>query len=59
MLYGNLIGYQTAPFLSNRGLAPHEGFMNVLCYFSFYTAVFAAILLVGMAIYSAKKSLKI
>ncbi len=58
MLYGNLIGYKTAPFISNRGLAPHDGFMNVLCYFSFYTAALAAILLVGMAICAAKKSLK-
>ena len=58
MLYGNLIGYQTAPFTSNRGLAPHDGFMNILCYFSFYAAALAALLLVGMAIFAATKSLK-
>ena len=58
MLYGNLIGYQTAPFTTNRGLAPHEGFMNIFCYFSFYAAALAALLLVGMAIYAANKSIR-
>jgi len=58
MLYGNLIGYQTAPFTNNRGLAPHDGFMNILCYFSFYSAALAALLLVGMAIFAANKTLK-
>ncbi len=53
MLWGNTIGYQTAPFTSNRGLNPSGGFMNAFTYFSFYIAVFAAFLVVVIGIMAA------
>ena len=50
MLWLNTIGYQTAPFTSNRGLNPSGSFMNSFCYFAFYIAVFAAFIVVIIGI---------
>ncbi|MEO1652731.1 MAG: hypothetical protein AAFU64_04225 [Bacteroidota bacterium] len=58
MLWTNTIGYQTSPYTTNRGLDASGGFLNHFCYFSFYTAVFAALIVVGLGIYGCFGALK-
>ena len=58
MLWMNTIGYQTAPFTTNRGLNPSGSWINAFCYFSFYIAVFAAFIAVIIGIYGSYKAMK-
>lgn len=57
MLWGNTIGYSTSPYTTNRGLTASGPFIDLLCYGSFYIAVFAAFTLVGCSIYGAYQTL--
>jgi len=58
MIWFNTMGYQISPFTSNRGLNPSGGFLNALCYFSFYIAVFAAFIAVVIAAIGAYKTMR-
>ena len=44
-VWGNVIGFQTAPFTSNRGLTPTGPFIDALSYGTFYIAVVAAFII--------------
>ncbi len=57
ILYGNTIGYQTSPFTTNRGLSTDGGFLNLLCYGSFYLAALSAFGVVGIGIYGSYKTM--
>ena len=59
MIWFNTVGYQLAPYTTNRGLNPSGGVLNALCYFSFYLAVFAAFIVVVLGIYGAYRSMKL
>lgn len=48
-VWGNAIGFQTAPFTSNRGLTPTGSFINILSYGTFYIAVVAAFIILILA----------
>ena len=56
MLYGNAIGYGTAPFTSTRGARPINEPLNQFCYFSFYIAAIAAFVIIGLFIFCALKA---
>lgn len=49
-VWGNALGFSTAPFTSNRGLAPDGSFINHFAYFTFYPAVVAALVVVILCI---------
>ena len=48
-VWGNAIGFQTAPFTSNRGLTPTGPFIDALSYGTFYAAVVAAFVVLYLA----------
>lgn len=59
MLWGNTLGYQTAPFASDRGLGVTGDAMNIFCYACFYIAAICALVVVWMGIYGSYKTMSL
>lgn len=48
-VWGNALGFQTAPFTTNRGLTPTGPFIDAFSYGTFYAAVVAAFVILYLA----------
>jgi len=57
-VWGNALGFSTAPFTSNRGLTPDGSFINQFAYFTFYPAVVAALVVVILGIMGSYRAMK-
>ncbi len=58
MIWFNTMGYQMSPFTTNRGLNTSGGFIDALCYFSFYIAVFGAFVAVIISLIGSYKTMR-
>ncbi len=57
-VWGNAVGFQAAPFTSNRGLTPTGPFVDLLSFGGFYVGVFAALTILYLAIVGCYRFIK-
>lgn len=57
-VWGNAVGFQAAPFTSNRGLTPSGPFVDLLSFGGFYVGVFAALTILYLAIVGCYRFIK-
>lgn len=58
-VWGNALGFSSAPYTTNRGLTPDGPFINHFAYFTFYPAVVAALIVVVIIIIGSYRSMKL
>lgn len=54
----NIVGFQSAPFTTNRGLTPTGDFINLLSYGTFYVAVVASFTILYLSIVGSYRTMK-
>ncbi len=57
-VWGNALGFSTAPYTTNRGLTPDGSFINYFAYFTFYPAVVAALIVVILGVVGSYRTMK-
>jgi len=58
-VWGNALGFSSAPYTTNRGLTPEGPFINLFAYFTFYPAVIGALILVALVILGSYRSMQL
>lgn len=56
--WGNVFGFQSAPFTSNRGFNPEGSFINIFSYSTFYIAIVAALVILYLAAIGSYRTMK-
>ncbi len=57
-VWGNVMGFQSAPFTANRGLTPTGSFIDVFSYGTFYIAVVASFTILYLSIIGCYRTIK-
>ena len=57
-VWGNVMGFQSAPFTSNRGLTPTGPFIDIFSYGMFYIAVVASFTILYLSIMGCYRTIK-